>query len=193
MKRLFDLFFVGAGLLLIWPLILVLAFLVWLVDGRPVFFRQTRIGRGGRRFQMYKFRTMRAESGASITVGLDSRITPLGRRLRRLKLDELPQLFNVLRGEMTLVGPRPEIEEFVALYSPEQRAVLNLLPGITDPASLKYIDEGEVLAGASDPRTFYVETVMPDKIRINLEYARRASILSDLGLILKTVVRSAGL
>lgn len=193
MKRLFDLVIVILGLLIVWPLLLLLAVLVLVVDGRPVFFRQTRVGRGGRPFRMYKFRTMKVTTGASLTIGADARITRLGRILRRLKLDELPQLFNVLRGEMSFVGPRPEIEEFVAFYSPEQRRVLELLPGITDPASLKYIDESEVLAAAPDPRAFYIETVMPDKIRLNLEYARSASMFSDLKLIVRTVFRSAGL
>ncbi len=191
-KRLFDLFAVTLGLLMIWPLLLIIVVLVLVIDGRPVFFRQWRVGRGGNLFRMYKFRTMKVAGGSSLTIGADMRITRLGGLLRKLKLDELPQLFNVLKGEMSLVGPRPEVEEFVAMYSPEQRKVLELLPGITDPASLKYIDESEVLARASDPRAFYVQTVMPDKIRLNLEYAERAGVISDLHLIFQTVFRSAG-
>jgi lipopolysaccharide/colanic/teichoic acid biosynthesis glycosyltransferase len=137
-----------------------------------------------------KFRTMKQVEGAKITVGADSRITAIGSVLRKLKLDEFPQLWNVLRGEMSLVGPRPEVEDYVRFYSPEQRRVLDLTPGITDPASLKYYAENDLLAQAPDPQRFYIDTVMPDKIRLNLEYAENANIWRDLELILRTVVRT---
>jgi lipopolysaccharide/colanic/teichoic acid biosynthesis glycosyltransferase len=158
--------------------------------GGPVFFAQERVGRYGVRFRMWKFRTMRVNaerSGAQLTVGADSRITRVGRWLRRSKIDELPQLFNVLRGEMSLVGPRPEVPRYVALYDDAERVVLDLVPGITDPASIRYRDEASVLAHAADPERCYIDEIMPEKIRINLEYAERATPFSDLLVILSTL------
>jgi lipopolysaccharide/colanic/teichoic acid biosynthesis glycosyltransferase len=157
-----------------------------------VFFRQERIGEGGRPFRIWKFRSMRAMSahdGRLITVAGDPRITPIGRRLRAGKLDELPQLLNVLAGEMTLVGPRPEVGRYVALYTPAQAQVLALRPGITDPASLAFIDEERRLAGAAEPERAYVEAIMPQKIALNLAYAAHASIWSDALVIARTVMR----
>lgn len=141
---------------------------------------------------MLKFRTMIVDAermGKQLTVGRDPRITRVGYWLRKTKLDELPQLINVIRGEMSLVGPRPEVPRYVAAYDAEQRKVLDLRPGITDPASITYYDESDLLAGAPDPEMMYLAEVMPEKIRINLEYARRANILSDLGIILRTIFR----
>ncbi|GAH17100.1 unnamed protein product, partial [marine sediment metagenome] len=148
-KRLFDLFWASLGLVLLSPLFLILALLIKLADGGAVFYRQERVGWRGRPFRVWKFRTMvmNAERmGKPLTVGDDPRITAAGRFLRRFKLDELPQLFNVVRGEMSLVGPRPEVAKYVRLYTPGQRRVLDLVPGITDPASIKYRDESDILA-----------------------------------------------
>lgn len=189
-KRLFDIIASSVGLLLLIVPLLVVALLIKLSDGGPVLFKQQRIGYRGRSFTMLKFRTMRVgaeREGPLVTFGEDRRITPIGRWLRRTKVDELPQLINVLRGEMSLVGPRPEVPKYVAMYTQEQRKVLNLMPGITDPASLKYRNESEVLAAASDPLDMYVSVVMPDKIRINLEYAQRANLFTDILVILRTI------
>ena len=141
---------------------------------------------------MSKFRTMIADAearGLPLTVGRDSRITGLGRFLRNTKLDELPQLWNVLVGEMSLVGPRPEVQKYVDLYSDDQRKVLDLRPGITDPASIKYRNENDILAATVDPEKAYIANIMPDKIRLNLSYASRASVWSDLGIIFRTLFR----
>ncbi len=191
-KRLFDLFWALLGLLLLAPLLLAVAVAIRLDDGGPAFFRQRRVGRGGRPFRIWKFRTMvqNAEAlGGQITVGGDPRITRVGRWLRRTKLDELPQLFNVLAGEMSLVGPRPEVPRYVARYTPAQRRVLDLPPGITDPASIKYRDENAVLARAADPDRAYVDEIMPEKLRLNLAYADRRSLAGDVVVILHTLAR----
>ncbi|HKV50178.1 MAG TPA: sugar transferase [Gemmatimonadaceae bacterium] len=192
MKRAFDVVAAALGLVLLGPLFLVIAMAIALEDGGPVFFRQQRVGRGGELFRVWKFRTMRVDAergGGQLTVGQDRRITRVGRWLRSAKVDELPQLVNVLRGEMSLVGPRPEVPRYVALYSPAQRAVLDELPGITDPASLRYYDESVVLANAADPEGLYVSHVMPEKIRLNLEYAARATPLTDLFIVMSTLRR----
>jgi len=191
-KRALDLAGSLLGLALLWPLFLAIGLAVALGDGGSVFFRQERIGHRGRRFRIWKFRTMveGAElQGGALTVGDDPRITRVGRWLRRYKLDELPQLLNVVAGEMSLVGPRPEVPKYVALYSPEQRRVLELVPGITDPASIGYWDEAALLERAPDPARLYEDEVMPDKIRLNLEYAARATVRTDLLLIFRTLLR----
>ncbi len=190
-KRAFDLFWTVPGLFVLAPVFALLAIWIRLNDGGPVFFQQERVGFRGRAFRMWKFRTMVVDAeklGRQITVGRDPRITRAGYWLRKFKLDELPQLFNVLRGEMSLVGPRPEVSRYVDMYTDEQRRVLNLMPGITDSASIQYRNESVLLAQADDPERFYVTTVMPDKIRINLEYAERATVWSDLKVILQTLV-----
>jgi len=189
-KRLMDLLGAGVGLLLLWPFFLAVAIAIKLDDRGPVFFRQERVGRFGRRFRIWKFRTMVMDAekrGAQVTVGRDPRITRVGHTLRRFKLDEFPQLINVLVGEMSLVGPRPEVPRYVAEYSAEQRVVLELRPGITDPASITFRDEAAVLAEKADPEKAYIEEVMPEKIRINLDYAARASVFSDFAMVLKTL------
>lgn len=191
-KRLFDIIASVTGLLVLWPVFLVIAVLIRLEDGGPVFYRQERIGYKGRTFKIWKFRTMVVDAdklGKPLTVGRDPRITRVGYWLRKFKLDELPQLLNVLLGEMSLVGPRPEVPQYVALYTPEQRRVLDLVPGITDPASIKFANEAELLAEASDPEKFYIEHIMPTKIRLNLEYASQATLWSDICVILRTLVR----
>jgi lipopolysaccharide/colanic/teichoic acid biosynthesis glycosyltransferase len=194
-KRALDVLGAAAGILLLWPLLLAIAVLVRLEDGGPALFRQERVGRGGRPFRILKFRTMVTDAerrGGQLTVGRDPRVTRIGHHLRRLKLDELPQLFNVLRGEMSLVGPRPEVPRYVALYSVEQRRVLDLRPGITDPASVEFHDESALLDGVADPDRLYVEQIMPRKIQMNLAYAASATALSDLGVVLRTLALPFG-
>lgn len=190
-KRLFDLSASACGLVLVGPLLVVAAAWVKLDSAGPVFFRQVRVGRGGVPFRIFKFRTMvvDAESkGMQITVGgRDPRVTRAGYHLRRLKLDELPQLINVFLGEMSFVGPRPEVPRYVELYSLHQRAVLAVRPGITDPASIAFRDENELLAKESDPERAYIEKIMPKKLEMNLEYLKNATFASDLLLIWRTV------
>ena len=189
-KRLFDLFFSFVGISLFLPVGALIALIIKIEDGGPIFYVQERVGQGARDFKMIKFRTMIRDAdkiGSAITIGNDSRITRVGRCLRRFKLDEFPQLFNVLKGEMSFVGPRPEVPKYVALYNDTEREVLNLVPGITDPASIIYRNENEILGKFGDPEKHYVEKIMPDKIRINLEYAKKANVLSDIFVILQTI------
>jgi lipopolysaccharide/colanic/teichoic acid biosynthesis glycosyltransferase len=193
-KRLFDLFFSGFGLIVIAPVLGVLALLVWLEDRGPVFYRQVRVGLHGKPFRIWKFRSMVLNAdrqGLLLTVGRDPRITRVGSVLRQTKLDELPQLFNVLVGEMSFVGPRPEVQKYVNLYSSEQRQVLELIPGITDLASIKYRAESELLAASSAPEQTYIDEIMPAKICLNLEYAQGSSVMTDVMVILRTLVRVA--
>lgn len=193
-KRVLDLVTGCAGLLILAPVLAAIAVLIKVGDGGPVLFRQSRVGRAGRPFEMFKFRTMRAraEHDGLLTVGNDPRVTSIGRMLRKYKLDELPQLWNVVRGDMSLVGPRPEVPSFVALYTPEQRRVLDLTPGITDPASIRFTHESELLERAVDPERAYVHVIMPEKIRMNLEYAEKSNLRSDIGQILMTFLRIFG-
>ena len=189
MTRLFDICASACGLLLLSPLFVIMA--VWIkCDSRgPVFYRQVRVGRGGRDFRLYKFRSMvtDADKGSLITVGgRDPRITRSCYFIRKYKLDELPQLINVLLGDMSLVGPRPEVHRYVDMYTDEQLHVLDVRPGITDMASIKYRNENELLADAADPEEYYVNVIMPDKLRINLEYVRHHSFWFDLKLIFST-------
>ncbi len=190
-KRALDVVASLAGSLVLLPVFALIGAAIAL-DGGPVFFRQVRVGVGGREFRIWKFRTMIVNAdraGPLLTAAGDTRITPMGRWLRRTKLDELPQLFNVVAGEMSLVGPRPEVARYVAMYTPQQRAVLNLVPGITDPASLHYVDESALLADTHDPEQLYVNVLLPDKIRRNLDYAQHATVLSDLRVIMQTIRR----
>jgi len=189
-KRWFDFFWSVVGLCLSWPIFVLIALVIKLEDGGPVFFRQERVGWRGRPFRIWKFRTMvvgAEKLGRPLTVGKDPRITRVGHWLRKTKLDELPQLINVLCGEMSLVGPRPEVPRYVDLYSTDQRRVLELKPGITDPASIIFRNESEVLAQVENPERYYLEVIMPEKIRLNLEYAKQASIWSDIRVILQTI------
>jgi lipopolysaccharide/colanic/teichoic acid biosynthesis glycosyltransferase len=189
-KRTLDLVGAGAGVVLLSPLFLLIALLVKAGDGGPVFFRQERVGFRGHPFRIWKFRTMvpRAElRGLPLTVGKDARVTRVGAWLRRLRLDELPQLFNVLAGDMTLVGPRPEVPRYVACYNLGQRRVLELVPGLTDEASIRYLDESSILAAAADPEQMYVDQILAEKIRLSLEYAAHASVWTDLRVILATM------
>ena len=187
-KRALDLAVALTGLFLTWPVLVIVAVLIRLDDGGPVLFRQERVGRHGRRFRILKFRTMSVQSvpGTLLTVEADARITRLGRRLRALKVDELPQLFNVLAGDMTLVGPRPEVPRYVDRYSDEQRQVLEYVPGITDPASLRNWDEAAILARAADPERVYLTQLLPEKLRRQLEYSRTARLRDDLAVLRDT-------
>ena len=190
-KRALDIAISTAALCVLWPVFLLIALAIVIDDPGPVFYRQVRVGRGGRPFRIFKFRTMVVDAdkkGLSITVGRDSRITRVGAFLRKTKLDELAQLLNVLCGQMSFVGPRPEVPRYVELYTPYQRQVLLVRPGITDYASIAYRNENDLLAGADDPEKMYIETIMPDKIELNMKYLREISPLADLRLILKTVI-----
>jgi lipopolysaccharide/colanic/teichoic acid biosynthesis glycosyltransferase len=187
-ERLFDVLCAAAGLLLLLPLFAVLALLILWDDGRPVFFSQTRVGRQGKEFRIWKFRTMRAGSpGSSVTAAGDRRVTRAGAPLRRYKLDELPQLYNVLKGEMSLVGPRPEVPDYVQLAAPRWQAVLEVRPGITDLASLLYREEEKLLAAAVNPSAFYRDSILPQKLLLNLAYIRSRSFFRDLKLIILTI------
>jgi lipopolysaccharide/colanic/teichoic acid biosynthesis glycosyltransferase len=188
-KRLFDIVGSALALLLLAPLLIVVALIVKLDAPGPVFFRQERVGRHGVPFRIHKFRTMRADGGGlPLTVGDDPRITKSGRWLRRTRIDELPQFIDVLAGDMSLVGPRPEVPPYVALYPPGLRErALAVRPGITDPASLEFIDEAERLARAADPEREYVEVILPAKLRRAAEYAERATLATDLAVLRRTL------
>jgi lipopolysaccharide/colanic/teichoic acid biosynthesis glycosyltransferase len=188
-KRAFDVVAAAVGLVLLAPLFLAVAAWIRLDSPGPVFFRQERVGRGGRPFRIHKFRTMRVEAaGPALTVGDDPRITRAGAFLRRTKVDELPQLIDVLRGDMSIVGPRPEVARYVAAYPPALREkVLSVRPGITDPASLQFRDESALLARAADPEREYREVVLPAKLRLAADYVDTASLGGDLRLIAATL------
>ena len=191
-KRIFDLLCAGTGLCVLALPMMLIALVMLIVQGRPILFKQTRIGRGGNPFVLFKFRSMSnstSDNEQQVTVSGDMRITPLGFWLRKSKLDELPQLWNVLIGDMSLVGPRPEVPTYVAMYNDDQRQVLELMPGLTDPNVRQFLDESEMLANADDPNQAYVDSIMPEKIRVNLDYGSKATFLSDLSLVLFTVGR----
>ncbi|MEO8587912.1 MAG: sugar transferase [Flavobacteriales bacterium] len=191
-KRAFDLFVSATALLVLLPLFVLLAVAVALGSPGGAFFRQIRVGKDGRTFELLKFRSMRpgSEAQGQITVGgRDPRITDVGRFLRKSKLDELPQLWNVFVGDMSIVGPRPEVPKYVALYTPEQRRVLSMRPGITSLASIAYINENEVLGQSADPERTYVEEVMPAKLKLDLEYVGIRSMALDMRIIFGTLTR----
>ena len=188
-KRLFDVVAAVVGLLVLSPLFALVALAIKLTSRGPVFFRQERVGRDFQPFRIYKFRTMVVDAprlGGQITAGRDPRITTIGHLLRKTKLDELPQLLNVLFGEMSLVGPRPEVPKYVEMFRPQFAEVLSVRPGITDLASVKYRDENEILGRADDPEAAYVNQVLPDKLALATEYVRRASFWFDVRLIFAT-------
>ncbi|MBP8143835.1 MAG: sugar transferase [Inhella sp.] len=193
-KRAFDLLLSAALLLLLAPLLAGVAAWVKLDSPGPVLFRQQRVGRAGVPFTIHKFRSMRVDAGGlGLTVGEDARITRAGRWLRRLKLDELPQLWDVLRGAMSLVGPRPDLPRYVAQYPAELRELLlSVRPGITDPASLALRDEAELLAASSDPEREYLERILPAKLQVSADYVRRASLWTDLQLVARTALLLLG-
>lgn len=192
-KRLFDIAASLVGLALLAPLFAVIALAIRLESDGPALFLQERVGLEGKRFRIIKFRTMRPSApaeGPQLTVGQDPRITPLGNLLRRYKLDELPQLINVFKGEMSMVGPRPEVPAYMARYTPEQRAIiLSVRPGITDFAAIEYSDEAAILADAADPETAYVEAVMPKKFALYRRYVEERSFWLDMKLISRTLVK----
>lgn len=188
-KRVFDIVCAALGLLVLSPVLLVCTLLVGLTSPGGVLFRQERIGKDGVPFTIYKFRSMRKDNaGLKISTSRDTRITPVGRVLRKTKLDELPQLWNVLKGDMSFVGPRPEVREYTDLYTPEQRQVLLLRPGITGLASIRYRNENELLTASDDPNRTYIEEIMPAKLALDLEYIPRACVSYDIKLILETLV-----
>ena len=189
-KRVFDFLFSVIGLVAITPVMLILAFIITIDSKGGVFYKQVRIGKNQKPFSLYKFRSMRtdADKKGLLTVGNnDSRITKIGYYLRKYKLDELPQLINVLFGNMSFVGPRPEVEKYVKLYNQEQLMVFNVKPGITDWASIKYVNENEILAKSSQPEKTYIEEIMPAKLKLNLEYVKHNNVFVDIKIILLTI------
>jgi lipopolysaccharide/colanic/teichoic acid biosynthesis glycosyltransferase len=194
-KRAVDLVVAIPATIILSPLFMAIAIWIKLDSRGPVFFRQERIGQFSRAFRIFKFRTMvvaAERQGAQITIGADRRITRSGQLLRKYKLDELPQLLNVIKGEMSLVGPRPEVPRYVELYDQEQRPILAFKPGITSPASIAFSNESDLLARQSDPEHFYFTVLMPEKIRRDLNYAKRATVWSDCALLAKTFLRIFG-
>lgn len=191
LKRLFDITSCVCGLLLLWPVLLVVAIWIKKDSDGPVFFKQVRVGRYGENFSILKFRTMVVDAeakGLKVTVGEDPRITSSGRFLRRSKLDELPQLINVVLGDMSVVGPRPEVPEYMNEYEkPVREKILSVRPGITDKASIEYTNEADILAAASDPRAAYINEVMPEKAKYYTEYVDNQSLSSDIAIILQTL------
>jgi lipopolysaccharide/colanic/teichoic acid biosynthesis glycosyltransferase len=189
MKRLFDILASGLGLLVLSPIFLVLAIWIKLDSEGPVFYRQVRVGRNNKDFKIFKFRSMRinADKGSLVTIGDDPRITRSGRFIRKMKLDELPQLINVLTGDMSLVGPRPEVRHYVDYWTPQQMSVLAVRPGITDPASIKFRNENELMGKADDPERYYINTIMQEKLNLYLKYVSHHSLFGDIGLIFKTI------
>ena len=194
MKRVFDLISSVFVLLLLLPVLVVLALAIVFDSKGGVFYKQKRVGKDNQEFWLYKFRTMRPDSDkVKITIGdRDPRVTNVGYFLRKYKLDELPQLLNIILGEMSVVGPRPEVRAYVNLYTSEQLKVLTVKPGLTDYSSLEYVDESELLAKAEDPHKMYVEDIMPAKLKLNLRYIEDKSFTTDLKLILKTILKIIG-
>lgn len=190
-KRVLDISLTTLALVLLFPLLLILGCWVALTSPGGAFYRQERIGRQGKPFQLIKFRSMRPASDQEglLTVGMDQRITPVGHFLRKYKLDELPQLWNILKGEMSIVGPRPEVRKYVQHYSDRQKEVLQVRPGLTDYASLEYFAEAQLLAESDDPEKTYIEEVMPAKLELNLRYIKDQSLLTDLKIIGRTILR----
>lgn len=189
MKRLVDIVASGLGLVILNPLFLILAIWIKLDSKGPVFYRQVRVGYKNKDFRIFKFRSMRvgSDKGSLVTIGgHDPRVTKSGYFIRKFKLDELPQLINVFLGDMSLVGPRPEVRHYVNYWTPEQMHVLDVRPGITDPASIKFRNENELMEKAEDPEKYYIEVIMQEKIKLYLEYVEKHGFWYDLGLIAKT-------
>jgi len=190
LKRLFDIITSFLGILVLSPVLLLVVILIKLRTPGSIFFCQKRTGRRGKPFMLYKFRTMIPyHSGSSISVWGESRITPLGAKLRKYKVDELPELWNVLKGDMSLVGPRPDVPEYTERLKGEELRILDLRPGITSPASIRYANEEVLIASASDPHKYYNEVIWPDKVRLNLEYANNRSFFGDLIIIFDTIFK----
>ncbi len=195
MKRAFDLLFSLSGLVVLWPVLALVGLAILLTSGSPVIFSQERVGLEGRPFQLKKFRTMKRLTGAEAGLfepGSRTRVTAFGRILRKVKLDEFPQLWNVLKGEMSFVGPRPEIRQWVDVYPERWRKVLTIKPGITDPASLHYRHEEEILAASADPERTYRDVILPNKLDFCEEYVDNNGLLGDLGLVLRTLGKIVG-
>ena len=189
MKRIFDVIASGLGLIVLSPLFLILAIWIKRDSKGPVFYRQVRVGYKNKDFRIFKFRSMRvgADKGSLVTIGgHDPRVTKSGYFIRKFKFDELPQLINVFIGDMSLVGPRPEVRHYVDYWTPEQMHVLDVRPGITDPASIKFRNENELMEKAEDPEKYYIEVIMQEKIKLYLEYVEHHSFWGDIGLIFKT-------
>lgn len=190
MKRLFDITASFFGILILSPLLIFIGLWVGLSSKGGVFYKQIRVGKNNKDFKLYKFRSMRVNSDKQglLTVGSkDSRITKAGYFIRKYKIDELPQLINVLKGDMSFVGPRPEVRRYVDLYSEEQMKVLSVRPGITDPASIKYRNENDILSSESNPEQYYIQHIMPDKLKINIDYINTRTFVKDIKIIFQTI------
>ena len=189
LKRIFDIISSLFGLILLSPFMIIIAILIKFDSKGPIFFKQVRVTKNGREFKIFKYRTMKIGSDkySQITVGKDSRITKVGDFLRKYKLDEIPQLINVLIGDMSLVGPRPEVPKYVALYTKEQREILKVRAGITDYASIEFSNENDILANETDPEKAYIEKIMPRKIELNKKYLSEISVMTDIKIILLTI------
>lgn len=190
MKRLFDITASFFGILILSPLLIFIGLWVGLSSKGGIFYKQIRVGKNNKDFKLYKFRSMRVNSDKQglLTVGSkDSRITKAGYFIRKYKIDELPQLINVLKGDMSFVGPRPEVRRYVDLYSEEQMKVLSVRPGITDPASIKYRNENDILSSASNPEEYYIQHIMPDKLKINIDYINTRTFVKDIKIIFQTI------
>lgn len=189
MKRLFDILASGCGLLVLSPIFIIVAIWIKLDSQGPVFYRQTRVGRYNKDFRIFKFRSMRvgSDKGSLVTIGgRDPRVTRSGYFIRKFKIDELPQLINVFAGDMSLVGPRPEVRHYVNYWTPDQMRVLDVRPGITDPASIRFRNENELLEKAQDPERYYIDVIMQEKIKLYLEYVEKSSFWYDIKLIFQT-------
>ncbi|UAG19722.1 sugar transferase [Paraclostridium bifermentans] len=189
-KRIFDIGASFFGLVILSPILLLIAILIKIDSKGPVFFKQQRVGKNKKNFEIYKFRTMVTDAekiGKQITIGNDSRITNVGKFIRKCKLDELPQLINVFKGEMSLVGPRPEVPKYVDLYDEYQEQILLVQPGITDYASIEFRNENDILGESSSPEETYIKDIMPTKIELNVKYIKNISLVEDFKLILKTI------
>ena len=190
LKRFFDLILSFIGLLIIVPILFLITILIKISSSGPVFYKQVRVGKNNKDFKIFKFRTMHlnADKKGLLTVGgRDPRVTSIGYYLRKFKLDELPQLINVFKGDMSFVGPRPEVRQFVNLYSEIQMKVLNVKPGITDLASIEFRNENEILSKEEDPNQYYIDNIMPKKLEINLKYINQRNLLKDFVVIIKTI------
>lgn len=195
MKRLFDLVLSICGILFLLPFFIIVSVLIKLDSPGGIIFKQTRVTKNGKEFKIFKFRTMRpdTEKQGQITIGADSRITSIGNFLRKTKLDELPQLFNIVMGDMSFVGPRPEVPKYVAMYNKNQKEILNVRAGITDYASIYFSNESEILGKQKEPEKFYIEKIMPYKIELNKKYIKEAGLITDIKIIFLTIFKVAGL
>ncbi len=192
LKRVFDIFFSFLGILVLSPLFFIVALLIIVENGFPIFYTQKRVGKKGVEFSLLKFRTMikDADKNGLLTVGgRDARITKVGYYLRKTKVDEFPQLINVLLGDMSLVGPRPEVKKYTDLYTEKQKRVLSVKPGITDYASIEFVDENDLLGKSENPEETYIKEIMPKKLELNLKYVQQSSIITDIAIIFRTIAK----